>query len=251
MKVYSGQNGTELSGLSNVNDDSLAPLIVTTEHRSGPPTKVQTLFLRRNDSGKLELVQSVVLREDNRNATTYARWPAGNVVCAGWGSSILHELCRTPKDSKLLFEEKPREHRLPANVRVICGLQTNGEYRFAASFDDDSLRVFRIVGGVLSELQRIPPPHHVKWSPWSLAALPGGSLIVRSGFVHPELSLMYCIECCAVQPNGSLAVPKRLLAQKLGISVWGLLAPTKFTNAYRIVVFNESRELSLYPLQPQ
>ena len=247
--MFSGANGTELSGLTNVNDDLMDPLVATTEHTSGPPSKVQALFLRRIETGKLEAVQTILLHEDNRNATTFARWPAGNMLCAGWGSTTLHELCRSRKGSQLPFEDKPREHRLPANVRVICGLQSNGECRFAGTFDDDTLRVFRIVGGTLSELQRVPPPHS-RWSPWSLVALPGGSLIVRSGFVHPEMSLMYCIECCAVQPDGSLAAPKRLLAQKLGISVWGLLMPTETSSNHRIVVFNETRELCLYPIKP-
>lgn len=247
-------------GLANAGDDTAKALVVTTEHTEGPPARVRLLFLRSNANvagGKLELVQSVDLHENRSDRVTFARWPSGNLFCAVLGSDTLHEFCRTQSQSQDTsaaqspYEDTPREHRLPANVRYMCGLQSNGECRFAVSFDDNTLRVFRIAGGTLLELQRIIPPQ-ANWEPNSLVALPGGSLIVRSWFSDQvEKKGKQGIECCAAKPDGTLAPPKMLHSQDLLLNFWALLPPTDVFPTYRLTSFNLNREFCLYPIKSQ
>ena len=249
--MFAGPSGTKLLGLANASDDPVEPLIATTEHTEGPQARVCTLFLRNNAAGKLEVVQRVVLHENRSDRVTFARWPAGNLFCAVLGSDSLYELCRSRDSSHSPYEDVPQEHRLPANARYMCGLHSIGECRIAASLEDNTLRVFRIAGGSLSELQRVPLPQ-VNWEPNSLVALPGGSLIVRSWFSDlVDKKGKQGIECCAARPDGTLAAPKLLLAQEVLLNFWGLLPPTDAFPTYRLAAFNLNRELCLYPIQPQ
>ena len=134
MQVYAGPEDSKLYGLAIANDDPVSPLIVTTEQLSG---KCRALFVRRNSNAKLQVVQSVVIDETLLSDwVTFARWPEGNLFCAIYNSSSLHEFCRAPSASRTPFEDTSRKHPLSNKVRCICGLQSNGECRLAASFDD-------------------------------------------------------------------------------------------------------------------
>ena len=205
-KVYAGPANSKLCGLAIANDDPVSPLVVTTEQLSG---KWRALFVRRNSAGKLQVVQSVVIDETQLiDRVTFARWPEGNLFCAIYKSSSLHEFSREPCASRISFEVTARIHPLSNNVRFICGLQSNGVCRLAASFDDNSIRVFRVAaaGGALSELQRVTPPQlQTTWEPYELFALPGNSLIVCSTFTVPANSKKnWGIECCAAKSDGTL-----------------------------------------------
>ena len=149
------------------------------------------------------------------------------------------------------FEVTARKHSLSNKVRFICGLQSNGECRLSASFDDNSIRVFRVAaaGGALTELQRITPfQPQATWQPFELVALPGGSLVVCSCFTDPTDSKKKSgIECCATKSDGTLSSPKRLFSQELMFVLWALLPPSEAFPTYRRIApnFNELCLLSI------
>ena len=242
-------------GLANVGDNVNDSLFATAEQTYSPdsPAKVRVLLLRRNALASLHVVQSVALNETENNRTTFAQWPGGNVFCAIWGSSSLHELCRSQGASQTPFDSTPRVHRLPAQVIAICELQSNGECRLAASFFDDTLRVFRVAGATLCELQRVPQPNANYWTPRTLLALPGGSLIVKTYFKDaPNTKTRYGFDCCAAQQNGSLAPVKRLHATDMNFNLIGLLPATDDCNTLRIAAFDYTNSaLNIYPLNTE
>ena len=253
MQVYAGPADSKLYGLAIANDDPVSPLIVTTEHLSG---KCRALFVRRNSDAKLQVVQSVVIDETLLSDwVTFARWPEGNLFCAIYDSISLHEFSRAPSASRTPFEDTSRKHSLSNKVRDICGLQSNGECRLAASFADNSIRVFRVVaaGGALDELQRVTPPQpQTTWEPYQLVALPGGSLVVRSEFTEPaDSKTKYGIECCAAKSDGTLSSPKRLFSQERGFALCALLPPTEAFPTYRFAAFNRNYELCLLSIKAQ
>ena len=233
----------------------MSPIIATTEQLSG---KCRALFLRRNSDAKLQVVQSVVIEEilvDFSEWVTFARWPEGNLFCAMRDSNSLHELSREPSASRTPFENSARNHPLHNKVRLICGLQSNGVCRLAASFSDNSIRVFRVAaaGGALTELQRITPPQpQTTWEPYELIALPGGSFVVSSYFIDPaDSKTKYSIECCAAKSDGTFSSPKRLFAQNLRFDLWGLLLTTEDFPTYCLAAYNDNRDLCLLSIKFQ
>ena len=228
-------------------------LFATVEQTYSPDThaKFRVLLLRRNALASLHVVQSVALNETEIGWTSFAQWPGGNACCAIWDSCSLHEFCRSQGASQTPFDSTPRVHRLPAKVGAICRLQSNGECRLAASFRDNTLRVFRVAGATLCELQRVPQPNANYWTPSTLLALPGGSLIFSSVFEDaPNTKKRFDFECCAAQQNGSLAPAKRLHATDMGFNLIGLLPATDDCNTLRIAAFDyTNRALNIYPLK--
>ena len=186
--------------------------------------------------------------------------PAGRVshtglketwICAELDSSSLHELCRLHGTSQTPFDNTPRVHLLPANVIAICGIQSNGECRLAASFRDNTLRVFRLAA-TLCEWQRVQHPNSNYWQPITLLALPGGSLIVGSAFgdAPDSKTMKYGIECSAAQPDGSLAPAKRLHATDINFELVGLMPTADGSHTLRIVAYDHpNRALIIYSLK--
>ena len=173
------------------------------------------------------------------------------MFCAIRGSSSMLELCRSQGASQTPFDSTPRVHRLPAEVISICGLQSNGECRLAASFLGGTLRVFRVAGPTLCELQRVPQPNANYWAPYSLLALPGGSLIVGSSFRDaPNTKTRNGFECSVAQQNWSLAPAKRLHAMDMNFDLISLLPATDDCSTLRIAAFDyTNRALNFYPLK--
>ena len=129
------------------------------------PVTYRVNFLRCNASGQLALVHSVPLHESTNNyLSSFASGPNGSVLCAIYGSNTVHEICRASGAAAAPFADASKEYRLPDKVRYICGLQCVGEQRLVASFCDNSVRVFRLTGGALSEMQRVTEPA-TEWSP--------------------------------------------------------------------------------------
>ena len=214
---------------------------------NGLPKTVQLLFLKRSSTESLEVVQSIVLDEHRTNDAFFALWHAGSLFCALNCSYALHQLCRTSGDSQLLFEDKPQKHELPEMVLEICGLQMNGEPRLVASFCDSSLRVYKVSGKTLFELQLIEPTcrHRILGK---LIGLPGGSVIAESRFDEvPFKDFKYGIACYASQPDGTLAAPKRLHTEDRWFGLKFFLPPTDFYLTNRLVAdLNEN--LCLYSI---
>ena len=240
--------GSKLNGLANIGDDPLSPLFVTTEQMNALPRTVRLLFLRRSSTESLKVVQSTVLDEHRTNDAFFALWQAGSLFCAIKCSYALYQLCRSSGASQLQFKEKPLKHELPEMVLEICGLQMNGEPRLVASFCDSSLRVYKVSGTTLFELQLIKPTcrHRILGS---LIGLPGGSVIAESRFDDemPLKDFKYGIACYASQPDGTLAAPKRLHTEDRWFGLKFFLPPTDFYFTNRLVAdLNEN--LCLYTI---
>ena len=253
MQLYTSENGTRLSGLANVGDNVNNSLIATAEIIPGIPAKIRLLLLRRDAAATLHVAQSADLNETENGWASFAQWYGGNLFCAVLGSSSLHELCRSQGASQTPFDNTPRVHILPEEVIAICGLQSNGECRLAASFYDKTFRVFRVSGATLCELQIVPRPDSNFWKPRTLLALPGGSLILGSSFRDASNSqtLKYGIECCAAQPDGFLASSKRLHAPFIDFALIGLLQSIDDSSILRIVTRDTNRALCIYSLKNQ
>ena len=184
-----------------------------------------------NIAGSLHVMHNIGLNETHCNLTSFVQWPGGNVFCAIWGSSSLHEGA-----SQAPFDSIPRVHLLPARVIAICTLQSNGECCLAASFDDNTLHVFRVSGATLYGFQRVLQPDAKYWQPLTLLALPGGSLILCSWFEDASnAKRRYAIECCATQQYGFLAPSKRLQAQDTDLYLIDLLPAIDDSRSLRIV----------------
>ena len=252
MQLYTSASGTRLFGLENVGDNVNDSLIATAE-QSPPftPAKVRVLLLRRNAAASLQVVQRASLNEIENGWTSFAHWPEGNLFCAVFGSSSLHKLCRSQGASETPFDNTPRVHRLPAKVTTICGLQSNGECRLAASFSDNTLRVFHVACATLCELQRVPQPDANFWVPRTLLALPGGSLILGSEFREAcNIKTRYGIECCAAQQNDSLVTAKRLHVTDNNFNLIGLIPATNDYSTLRIAAFDYTKgAVDIYPLK--
>ena len=133
------------------------PLIVTTE-LTASPVATRVNVLRQNASEQLALVQTVNLQESTDNWSSFATGPEGSVFCAIIGSSAVHEMCRKPGVANASggpFGAAAKAHYLYTAIRCICGFECDGEHRIAASFDDNCVRVFRVAGDGLCEMQQI------------------------------------------------------------------------------------------------
>ena len=239
--------GTKLNGLASIGNDPRTPLFVTTEQTNALPKTVRLLFLGRNSNNSLEVLQSTVLDENKTNDAFFAPCQAGGLFCAINCSYALYQLCRSSGASQLQLEEKPLKHKLPEMVLEISSLRMNGEPRFVASFCDSNLRVYKVVGTTLVELQLIEPTckHRILGR---LIGLPGGSVIAESRFDDELLKdFQYGIACYASQPDGTLAAPKRLQTEDRWLGLKYFLPPTDFHLTNRLVAdFNEN--LLLYTI---
>ena len=202
-----------------MSDTPNRPLIVTTE-QTPSPLAIRVNVLRHNASDQLALVQTVTLQESNINWSTLATGPNGSVFCAICGSSAVHEICRAPGAANAPFEAAAKAHRLPTDIRYICGFECDGEHRVAASFDDNSVRIFRATGDGLCELQQIRAPH-ANWTPRSLVGLADGAFCIDSYCTDPADSKEnHAIELCAADASGALSTPRRLMQFTNSVALW-------------------------------
>lgn len=228
-------------------------MIATTEHINSEPIRVRALLMHRNihAAGRLDLVQSITLNSDvTRNTTTFAPFAGGNVICAIWGSRSLHDLCRSQGASGAVFENTARAHPLPKAVLAVCSLhsESNGEWRLAASLDDNTLRVF----GVACHSERIAAASAAsrQMDTKHSRGIPGGSVILQSlESIKPYDS--YYIEFYMAQQNGLLAAPKLIYSQDTGIYLIGLMPPALTFPNFRLVAFEwkkNDRGIGVYPV---
>ena len=213
LQVFSCASTAKLRGLFTVSDTPNRPLIVTTK-QTASPLAIRVNVLRRNASEQLALVQTVTLQESTINWSSFATGPDGSVFCAIVGSSAVDEMCRTPGAANAPFGAAAKAHRLPTDIYYICGFECDGEHRVAASFKDNSVRIFRATGDGLCELQQIRAPH-ANWTPYSLVGLADGAFCISS----------YCtdskgIELCAADASGVLSTPRRLMQFTNFVALW-------------------------------
>ena len=195
------------------------PLIVTTE-QTASPLAIRVNVLRRNASEQLALVQTVTLQESRTDWSTFSTGADGSVFCAIYGSSAVHEMCRTPGAANEPFGAAAKAHRLPTDIYYICGFECDGEHRVAASFNDNSVRIFRATGYGLCELQQIRAPH-ANWTAGSLVGLADSAFCIRSYSTDPEDSKReYAIELCAADASGALSTPRRLMQFTNKVELW-------------------------------
>ena len=199
------------------------PFIVTTEQTSSQ-VSIRVNVLRRNASKQLTLVQTVTLKESTSNSSSFATGPNGSVYCAVWGTSMVHEICRTPGAAAAAagapFGAAAKAHRLQNSIFSICGFHWNGEHRLAASFYDKSVRVFRATRDGFFQLQQIRAPY-ANWSPVTLVGLIDGAFCIRSSFTDPaDSKVKYDIELCAADASGALSSPRQLKQFTNGVEVW-------------------------------
>ena len=195
------------------------PLIVTTE-QTASPLAIRVNVLRRNASEQLALVQTVTLQKSKGNWSTFATGPNGSVFCAIWTSSALHEMCRTPGAANAPFGAAAKAHRLPTAIRYICGFECDGKHRVTASFNDNSVRIFRATVDGLCELQQIRAPH-ANWTPNTLVGLADGALCISSYCTDPaDSNGKFAIELCAADASGALSTPRRLMQFTNGVELW-------------------------------
>ena len=206
-----------------MSDTPNCPLIVTTEQTASPLAirlNCRLNCLRRNASEQLALVQTVTLQESKSNWSSFATGPNGSVFCAIFGSSAVHEIYRTPGAAGAPFRAAAKAHRLPTAICYICGFECDGDHRVAASFDDNSVRIFRATGDGLCELQQIRPPH-ANWTPNSLVGLAHGAFCIRSYCTDPADSKGKSdIELCAADASGALSTPRRLMQFTNRVELW-------------------------------
>ena len=219
LQVFSCSSTAKLIGLFAVSDRPNRPLTVTTE-QTDSPFAIRVNVLRRNATEHLALVQTVPLQESASNLATFATGADGSVLCAIWNSSAVHEMCRTPGAANAPFGADANTHSLPSAIRFICGFECDGERRVAASFEDNTLRVFRARGDGLCELQQIRAPHD-NWSPRSLVGLADGAFCVSSYFIDPaDSEWKYAIELCAADASGALSSPRLLMQFTNVVELW-------------------------------
>ena len=217
--MFSCASTAKLIGLFAVSDTHNRPLIVTTE-QTASPLAIRVNVLRRNASYQLALVQTVTLQESNINWSTLATGPNGSVFCAICGSSAVHEMCRTPGAANAPFGAAAKTHRLPTDIRYICGFECDGQHRVAASFNDKSVRIFRATVDGLCELQQIRAPH-AKWTPYTLVGLADAALCIRSYSTDPaDSNGKFAIELCAADASGALSTPRRLMQFTNRVELW-------------------------------
>ena len=202
-----------------MSDTPNRPLIVTTEQTASPPA-IRVNVLRRNASEQLALVQTVTLQESTRGYSSFATGPNGSVFCAIVGSSAVHEMCRTPGAANAPFGAAAKTHRLPTDIRYICGFECDGEHRVAASTRDSRVLIFRATGDGLCELQQIRAPH-ANWTPNSLVGLADGAFCISSNCTDPaDSKVKYAIELCATDASGALSTPRRLMQFTNDVDLW-------------------------------
>ena len=195
------------------------PFIVTTEQTSSP-VSIRVNVLRRNASEQLTLVQTVTLKESTNNSSSFATGPNGSVYCAICLTPTVHEMCRTPGPAGAArpFGAAAKLHRLREAIRYICGFQFDGESRLAASFGDNSVRVFRATRDGFSELQQIRAQYD-NWSPMTLVGLKDSAFCIRSSD-SADSKVKYDIELCAADASGALSSPRRLKQFTNRVTLW-------------------------------
>ena len=202
-----------------MSDTPNRPLIVTTE-QTASPLAIRVNVLRRNASEQLALVQTVTLQESKSWWSSFATGPNGSVFCAIVTSSSVHEMCRMPGAAGAPFGVAAKAHRLPTSIRYICGFECDAEHRVAASFNDNSVRIFRATGDELCELQKIRAPH-ANWQPVTLVGLADGAFCIGSYCTDPADSKgKYAIELCAADAGGAQSTPRRLMQFTNQVVLW-------------------------------
>ena len=219
LQVFSCASTAKLIGLFAVRDTPNRPLIVTTE-QTDSPLAIRVNVLRRNESEHLALVQTVTLQESTSNWSTFATGPNGSVFCAIKNSPEVHEMCRTPGAVNAPFGAAAKAHRLPTAICYICGFEWDGQHRVAASFKDNSVRIFCATGDGLCELQQIRAPH-ANWTSNTLVGLAEGAFCIRSYCTDPADSKgKWAIELCATDASGALSIPRRLMQFTNCVELW-------------------------------
>ena len=202
-----------------MSDKPNRPYIVTTE-QTASPLAIRVHFLCRNASEQLALVQTVTLQESNSKCSTFATGPDGSVLCAIFGSFAVHEMCRTPGAANAPFRAAAKAHRLPTSIHYICGFECDGQHRVAASFNDNSVRIFRATVDGLCELQQIRAPHD-NWTPRLLVGFADGAFCISSYYTDPaDSKVKYAIELCAADASGALSTPRRLMQFTNSVELW-------------------------------
>ena len=200
-------------------------------------------------SGQLSLVQSVTLEDlETYCWASFASASNGSVFCALYYSKSLYELCRALISPAAPFASKA--HRLPDNIQYICGLQCAGEQRLVASFADDSVRVYRLLDGALSEVQRLSAPTS-DWTPRTLVGLSDGGICLCSRFQDAtDATIKYAIELSAADASGTLSSPRRLAQFTNGVQVWCHLRPPAASDgSHRIIVAEYSNRTTVVALR--
>ena len=195
-------------------------------------------------SEQLAILQTVTLQESKTDWSSFATCSKGSLFCAINGSSLVHEICRTPGAAGAPFKTAAKTHRLPDVIRYMCGFQCDGECRLAASFDDYIVRVFRATGDGLCELQLLRA-RHADWNPRTLVGLEGGAFCIGSYFTNPADSKgKYGIELCAADARGALSTPRQLMQFTNKVSLWcHLRAPDASNITPRIVAAEWNEDL--------
>ena len=223
-----------------------------TSTQTGPNFTIVVNFLRRNASGQLALVQSVALHESKTYGySSFASGPNKSVLCTIYGSNTVHEIFRESAAAAAPFAEISKTHRLPDAVQFICELQCVGEQRLVSSFADRSVRVFRLIDGALSEIQRLTAPEAVvDWEPETLVGLPNGGLCIRTHFTDPTDSTgKFGIDFCAADTSGILSAPRRLLQFTNGGAVSCNLCASDASNSFHRFIFTENSNLTTVALR--
>ena len=175
------------------------------------PKGFQMIVMREEIQG-LTIVQSIVLPEKSTSIiATFAIFKE-NLLCAIDGFGSIYELQAAKESSETPYIEPPRAHAMPANVRAICSLEIDGDWRLAASLQDNTVALFGMKSEQLTLLTRLE-----KTDSLYLARIPTTNAILS--IVLPLAKQKWCksIELYVPDQNGQFRAPRTILPAEKGL----------------------------------
>lgn len=227
IQLYYGPPNVEMAGLFSTPVNSTTSTLFTVEVER--PKGIETwdtsrvtrllVFRREKSAQQLTLWHKETLPEKTRWLNvTIAALPNGNALVGVIGFTRVYEVDFSDShNARLALSLRP--YQLPGAYRCICGFRVCDRWHLAASFDDDTVRVFSFSGSLLEESCRLALASSVL-RPFRIVDLCLGGLLVRSEAPSAsDCAWTTYLDLFPYDARGLFSGPSRLLERK------GILIP--------------------------
>ena len=225
-----------------------------TETWDTPRSTWLLVFKREQTSSQLAtLLHKLPLPEKTRWLNvTFSPFPNGNALLGVIGFTRVYEVECSPSQhsraASLTTVLKP--YQLPLAYRCISGFRVCDQWNLAASFEDDSVRVFSFIDGLLAESCRLALASCVQ-RPFRIIDLLPGVLLVRSEAPSPDCSWTTFLDLFQYDARCCFSPPSRLLEHKGILIPLATLSPRsqeRGSKAELVALDHDSKALRFYDI---
>ena len=163
----------------------------------------------------LQIIQRFVLPEKSTSTiASFANFEE-NILCAIDGFGSIYELQAAKGSSKTPYIETPVAHAMPAKLNSICSFEIGGQWRLAASLQDDTLALFGMENAQLTLLMRLDKTDSLYLTP-----IPTTNAILSNTEWEVEGKDCMSVELYVPDQNGQFGTPRTILSAEKGLLFW-------------------------------